>query len=67
TQSNVVRIRSVGDEQHDKDGEATARPLTGKLRLFIGKTANTIGPLKVFQQKVENADEEMLSVRNFTG
>ncbi|CAF4112966.1 unnamed protein product [Didymodactylos carnosus] len=67
TQSIVVRIRSVGDEQHDKDGEAAARPLTGKLRIFIGKTANTIGPLKVFQQKVENADAEMLSVRNFTG
>ena len=33
----------------------------------VGKAANEIGCLQVFQQKVENADEEMLIARNFTG
>ena len=66
-ESVVVRIRAVGDEKHDEDGEAVARHLTGKKRLDVGKEAAAIGSLKVFQQKVEIADEEMLVARNFTG
>ena len=66
-ESFVVRIRAVGDENHDEDGEAVARHLTGKERLEVGKEAAAIGPLKVLQQKVEIADEEMLVARNFTG
>ena len=66
-ESFIVRIRAVGDENHDEDGEAVARHLTGKERLDVGKEAAAIGPLKVFQQKVEIADEEMLVARNFTG
>ena len=65
--SFVVRIRAVGDENHDEDGEAVARHLTGTERLDVGKEAAAIGPLKVFQQKVEIAAEEMLVARNFTG
>ena len=66
-ESFVVRIQAVGDENHDEDGKAVVRHLTGKERLDVGKEAAAIGPLKVFQQKVEIADEEMLVARNFTG
>jgi hypothetical protein len=65
--SIVVRIRAVGDENHSADENAVARHLTGKNRHDVGKMADAIGPLKVFQQKVEIADEEMLIARNFTG
>jgi hypothetical protein len=61
-----VRIRAVGEEDHSAD-EAVARHLTGKDRLAVGKAADAVGALKVFQEKVEIADEEMLSARNFTG
>ncbi|CAF1276206.1 unnamed protein product, partial [Didymodactylos carnosus] len=53
--SIVVRIRAVGDENHSADEKAVARHLTGKDRLEVGNAANTIGCLKVFQQKIENA------------
>ncbi|CAF3275361.1 unnamed protein product [Rotaria sp. Silwood2] len=65
--SIVVHIRAGGDEDHSADEKAIVRHLTGKARLEVGKAASAIGCLKVLQQKVENADEEMLSARNFTG
>ncbi|CAF3960225.1 unnamed protein product [Rotaria sp. Silwood1] len=65
--SIVARIRAIGDENHSADDKGTARNLTGQDRMDVGRLANEIGPLKVFQQKVENANEEMLSARNFTG
>ena len=65
--SIVVRIRAVRDENHPPDEKAVARHLTGKNRLAVGKAADAVGTLKVFQEKVEMADEEMLSARNFTG
>ncbi|CAF4142343.1 unnamed protein product, partial [Rotaria sordida] len=65
--SIVARIRAIGDENHSADDKGTARNLTGQDRIDVGRLANEIGPLKVFQQKVENANEEMLSARNFTG
>ena len=67
TESVVFLIRAVGEENHDEADEAVSRKLTGKNRLIVGKAADTVGPLKVFQQKVEIADEEMLVARNFTG
>ena len=36
-------------------------------KLIVGKAANAAGSLKVFQEKAENADEEMLCAHNFTG
>ena len=65
--SIVVRIRAAGDEDHSADEKAVARHLTGKDRLAVEKMTYAIGPLKIFQQKIEIADEEMLFVRNFTG
>jgi hypothetical protein len=65
--SIVVRIRAVGDENHSADEKAVARHLTGKDRFAVGKAADAVGALKVFQEKVEKADKEMLSARNFTG
>ncbi|CAF3984336.1 unnamed protein product [Rotaria sordida] len=65
--SIVARIRAIGDENHSAGDKGTARNLTGQDRMDVGRLANEIGPLKVFQQKVENANEEMLSARNFTG
>ena len=66
-ESIVVRIRAVGDENHSADEKAEARHLTGKERLAVGKAANAVGALKIFQEKVEKADDEMLAARNFTG
>ena len=66
-ESFVVRVRAIGDEDHDENGKAVARRLTGQERLDTGKEAASVGSLKVFQQKVANADEDMLTARNFTG
>ncbi|CAF3915487.1 unnamed protein product [Rotaria sp. Silwood1] len=60
--SIVVHIRAVGDEDHSADEKAVPRHLNGKARLEVGKAANAIGCLKVFQQKVEKANEEMVWV-----
>ncbi|CAF3916825.1 unnamed protein product, partial [Rotaria sordida] len=64
-ESIVFRVRAMGDENHE--GPPVARQLTGEKRLEVGKAANAVGPLKVFHEKVESADEEMLKARNFTG
>ncbi|CAF1459793.1 unnamed protein product [Adineta steineri] len=66
-ESVIARIRAVGDEDHSADDKAFARKLTGKNRMDVGRAANEIGCLKVFQQKVLNASEDMLRARNFTG
>ena len=60
-------IRAVGEKNHYKDEGPVGRNLTGMNRFIVGKTANAAGSLKVFQEKVENADEEMLCAHNFTG
>jgi hypothetical protein len=65
--SIVVRVRAAGDENHSADEKAVARHLTGKDRFAVGKAADAVGALKVFQEKVEMANEEMLTARNFTG
>ncbi|CAF1509386.1 unnamed protein product, partial [Adineta ricciae] len=67
TESVVFLIRAVGQEKHDETDEAASRKLTGKNRLIVGEAADIVGPLKVFHQKLEDADKEMLSARNFTG
>ena len=67
TESIVVRIRAVEEEHHNKDEGPVGRNLTGMNRLIVGKAENAAGSLKVFQEKVENADEEMLCAHNFTG
>ncbi|CAF3100169.1 unnamed protein product, partial [Rotaria sp. Silwood2] len=64
-ESIAFRVRVIGDENHE--GPPVARQLTGKKRLQVGKAANAIDPVKVFQRKVESADEEILKARNFTG
>ena len=65
--SIVVHIWTVEDEDHSANEKAVARHLTEKARLEVGKKANTIGCLKIFQEKVEKANEEMLSAGDFTG
>ena len=65
-ESVVVRIRAVGDASHNESG-SVERYLIRKDRYTIGKIVDSPGPLKVFQQKVENANKEMLCIGNFTG
>ena len=66
TKSVVVRIRAVGDDSHNENGNVE-RYLIRKDRYTIGKIVDSANPLKVFQQKVENANKEMLCIGNFIG
>ena len=66
-ESVIFRVRAIGEEQHDENDEAQSRKLSGKDRLSVGKRANEVGPLKTFQEKVEDSKEDMLKAGNFTG
>ncbi|UJR34703.1 hypothetical protein I4U23_027480 [Adineta vaga] len=64
--SPLFRLRIFGEENHDPAVVIMSRQLKGKERLRVGKRANEIGPLAVFHERLEAADEKLLEAGNFT-
>ncbi|CAF1135500.1 unnamed protein product [Adineta ricciae] len=63
--SILFLVQIYGKEDHT-NGPGSAQ-LKGKERLEIGERANNIGPLAVYREQVESADERLLAAGNFTG
>ncbi|CAF2027263.1 unnamed protein product [Rotaria magnacalcarata] len=64
--SALFLVKAYGEENHDVNKEIAARQLDGVQRLLVGKRANEIGPLAVFQERLNNANEKLLAVGNYT-
>ncbi|CAF1176069.1 unnamed protein product, partial [Didymodactylos carnosus] len=56
-----------GTENHNPHEETAARRITGTDRLLMGEQADELGPLRVFEKNVENANPKLLKTGNFTG
>ncbi|CAM4750759.1 unnamed protein product [Rotaria magnacalcarata] len=64
--SALFLVKAYGEENHDVNKEIAARQLDGVQRLLVGKRANEIGPLAVFRERLNNANEKLLAVGNYT-
>ncbi|CAF1504788.1 unnamed protein product [Adineta ricciae] len=58
-------MKISGVEKHTSETEIMTQQLRGAERLRVGERANDIGPLAVFRERVEAADEKLLAVGNF--
>ncbi|CAF2096636.1 unnamed protein product [Rotaria magnacalcarata] len=64
--SKLFLIRVYGEENHNPAIAIGARNLSGERRHSIGQRANEIGPLRVFRELINEADENLLSAGNYT-
>ncbi|CAF3159980.1 unnamed protein product [Rotaria socialis] len=64
--SVLFLVRVFGEENHNPAIETASRNLTGKHRFDVGKRANEIGPLRVFRELINEADENLLAAGNYT-
>ncbi|CAF4443150.1 unnamed protein product [Rotaria sp. Silwood2] len=64
--SPTFRAQISGAERHDAEIATMKRQLCGEERYRVGKRANEIGPLAVFREQVEAADENLLAAGNYT-
>ncbi|CAF1061264.1 unnamed protein product [Rotaria sordida] len=65
--SPILHVQISGTERHDAKIETMSRQLCGEERYRVGERANEIGPLAVFRERVEAADENLLAEGNYTG